>query len=304
MVRSQEPLDVRMLDLGFCGMDEVIAAYLVVGPEGPVLIETGPGSTVPKLKQRLAEQGYRPSDVGHVLVTHIHLDHAGAAGWWTQQGARVYVHRVGAPHLIDPARLLKSATRIYGDMMDRLWGETLPARKELVTAVDDGDLLEVGGLRIEALDTPGHASHHHTYQLGEVAFTGDVSGIRLPGQSFIALPTPPPDFDLEAWCESVDRIAERDFETIYPTHYGPVDDPGAHLAAVRQLVVETAEFVRQRMEKGLERDDIVREYMAWNRARASSHGVATDVLPRYESTNPSGMSVDGVLRYWHKRETR
>ncbi len=174
-------MDLQIIDTQFQGMSQVTAVYLLVGPEGPVLIETGPGSTLPAVLHGLAKHGYSPADIRHVLVTHIHLDHAGAAGWWAQQGAQIYVHHLGGPHLVDPRRLIQSATRIYGEMMDTLWGEIVPAPADRVTTLYDGDTVSAGGLIFTALDTPGHANHHHSYLLetpdGRIAFTGDAAGV-------------------------------------------------------------------------------------------------------------------------------
>jgi glyoxylase-like metal-dependent hydrolase (beta-lactamase superfamily II) len=196
---------IETLDLEFGGLAEVIAAFLVFGQEGPVLVETGPGSTLPHLLDRLAEHGVEPEEIRHVLVTHIHLDHAGAAGWWAQRGAHVYVHEVGAPHLIDPTKLLASAGRIYGDRMDSLWGETLPAPAERVVAVEDGAVIEAAGLRIGAISTPGHAWHHHVFRLDDVAFVGDAAGIRIGDRTWIDIPAPPPEFE-----EGLDRASMSD----------------------------------------------------------------------------------------------
>jgi glyoxylase-like metal-dependent hydrolase (beta-lactamase superfamily II) len=301
MSRSSPALAIHALDLGFCNLAEVIAAYLVVGPKGPVLVETGPGSTLPALLERLDEHGYGPDDVRDVLVTHIHLDHAGASGWWARRGSRVYVHHVGAPHLIAPERLMASAGRIYGDMMDRLWGEMVPAPENRVIAISDGDIVRAGGLEFVALDTPGHAGHHHAYRLGNVVFTGDVAGIRLPAESYVAMPTPPPEFHLETWCASVDRLAGEGFARLYPTHFGAIEDPASHWDEVKAILTESSEMVRRLSDDGAERESIVREYMAKNRERCSAHGVSESALARYECVNPSGMSVDGILRYWRKR---
>ena len=199
---------IHTLDLLFQNVPQAIAAYLVIGPEGPLLVETGPGSTLQNLKAQLGRHGLAPQDIGQVLVTHIHLDHAGAAGWWGQQGAQIYVHHVGAPHLIDPSRLLASAARIYGDQMDTLWGPMLPTPAEKVTAVYDGDIIQAGGLEFLALDTPGHARHHHVYRLGNLAFTGDAAGIQLPDSRLIDLPAPPPEFELEVWQQTIDRLLD------------------------------------------------------------------------------------------------
>jgi glyoxylase-like metal-dependent hydrolase (beta-lactamase superfamily II) len=298
---GESKVNIYPLDLNFQDTPNTIAAYLVVGPQGPVLVETGPGSTLETLKARLAEHGYTPADIRHVLVTHIHLDHAGSAGWWARQGAQVYVHHVGAPHLIDPSRLLTSVRRIYGDAMDTLWGETLPAPAERVRALYDGDTLQVAGLTFTALDTPGHARHHHVFRLGTVAFTGDAAGICVPGSTFISLPAPPPEFDLEAWQGTIARLLDQSLTTLYPTHFGPVEDVREHLEALAALIHRAAEFVRLRMQAGVERDALAKEYLAWNRERARSQGLSESSFQQYETINPLSISVDGLIRYWHKR---
>jgi len=296
-------MEIYTLDLNFQDMTETIAAYLVVGSAGPVLVETGPGSTLEALKTRLAEHGYTPADIRHVLVTHIHLDHSGAAGWWAQQGATVYVHPIGAPHLVDPSRLLTSARRIYGDAMDVLWGQTLPAPAGRVRALRDGDTVAVGDLLFTALDTPGHAWHHHVYRLGDVAFTGDAAGVRLPGSDFVSIPAPPPEFDREAWRKTLQHLSSENFATLYPTHFGPLNDARGHLEKMRELLEEVTEFVSQRIQNGRERDDLVAEYTAWNRQRAQAHGATEPDWQRYELANPLFMSVDGLARYWRKRDS-
>ena len=295
---------IHTLDLHFQAVRHAIAAYLVIGPEGPVLIETGPGSTLPELKVQLSHHGFVPRDIRHVLVTHIHLDHAGAAGWWGQQGAQIYVHHVGAPHLIDPARLLASATRIYGDKMDTLWGPMLPTPAEKVTAVYDGDIIHVGGLEFAALDTPGHARHHHVYQLGNVAFSGDAAGVQLPNSPFIDLPAPPPEFELEVWQQTIDRLLDAKFTTLYPTHFGPLPAVADHLQRFKTLLVDAADFVRVHMEAGRDRDELVRQYAQWRQGHARTLGLSAAVFHQYETANPLYMSVDGIMRYWRRRKRR
>lgn len=294
-------MEIHTLDLGFQNKQHTIAAYLVIGPGGPVLVETGPGSTLKNLKARLAEYGYLPADIHHVLVTHIHLDHAGAAGWWAQQGAQVYVHTVGAPHLIDPTKLLASALRIYGNKMDSLWGETLPAPADQVTAVEDGQEISVNGLTFTALDTPGHAYHHHVFCLEDIAFTGDAVGIHIPGPDFVDLPAPPPEFHLERWLQTIDKLLEQSFGAIYPTHFGFVQDWHSHIEQFAALLKSAAEFVRARVEADMSRDEIVAQYMAWQTSRAREANMSTEVVERYDTANPQYMSVDGILRYWRKR---
>jgi glyoxylase-like metal-dependent hydrolase (beta-lactamase superfamily II) len=289
------------LDLCFQNALEAIAAFLVIGPGGPVLVETGPGSTVPALERELARFGLSPTDVRDVLVTHIHLDHAGASGWWARQGARIHVHHVGAPHLVDPSKLLASAQRIYGEMMEPLWGEFLPVPPERVQALNDGDAIEVGGLKFVALDTPGHARHHMVYRLGDVAFTGDLAGIRLSGRPYVRMPTPPPEFDLAAWQASLARVRAEKFARLYLTHFGPVDDVDAHWTTVENLLNEVVERVGNELKNGAERDAIIERFTAWEEGRQNAAGLDTDDRTRYAGVGPIGMSVDGLIRYWRKR---
>src|SRR5688500_7620341 len=159
---------------------------------GVVLVESGPGSTLAALEAGLKAHGYGLRDVTHVLLTYIHLDHAGAAGSLAQLGAQIFVHPVGAPHLIDPSKLIASATRIYGDLMGSLWGEILPVPPAKLTVLNDNDQVLVGDLHFRALDTPGHAEHHFAYQFEDLCFSGDVGAVRIPGYSYLRVPMPPP----------------------------------------------------------------------------------------------------------------
>jgi glyoxylase-like metal-dependent hydrolase (beta-lactamase superfamily II) len=294
-------MKIHTLDLNFQGLPKTIAAYLLEGPDGVVLIETGPGSTLPTLRAHLQAHGYATSDVRHVLVTHIHLDHAGAAGWWAAQGATVYVHHFGARHLIDPSKLMASASRIYGDKMDSLWGQMVPAPAERVVALYDNDRFEVAGLTVTAIETPGHARHHHVFQIEQIGFMGDTVGIRLPGSTFIDLPAPPPEFDREAWLASLQRLQQVNFAQIYPTHFGPVTDVQTHLTQVGQLVNDVTEWIGQKLATGLTRDEIVTAYEVWVRQRAAATGLDDGTIQLYEMANPLYMSVDGITRYWQKR---
>lgn len=297
-------MEIIVLDLEFLSLPQTIASYLIPGPDGYVMVETGPASTLPNLRRRLAEHNLSTSDIGHVLVTHIHLDHSGAAGWLAQEGAQVYVHEVGAPHLIDPQRLLSSAGLIYGERMDELWGETVPAPAERVTAVNDGDVIDAAGLQFTAINTPGHAWHHHSYKLENIAFTGDAAGIRLTKSGLVDLPAPPPEFKLEVWHKSIDRLLAENFSAIYPTHFDRIEDARAQLETLRALMDESAEFVRLRMVAGEERDAIVADYVAWNHARMRAHGLTDYAIEQYNAANPLYMSVDGIMRYWHKKFQR
>lgn len=295
---------IEILDLDFRHTAGAIGAFLVVGDQGPVLVETGPGSTLPTLFARLRERGHEPGDVRNVLVTHIHFDHAGAAGWWANQGARIFVHPNGAPHLVDPSKLIASASRIYGDQMGPLWGDILAAPVDRVTTVRDGQTIEVEGLRFVAIETPGHANHHHVFRLGDVAFTGDAAGIRMPGTDWIDLPAPPPEFDLERWKASVERLRAAGFERLYRTHFGPAEDVLGELDRLEQLLEETAARIRGYLDRGLKREEMVADFGEWVRRRGVEAGADEAALHAYEIANPRDMSVDGVVRYWRKRSER
>ena len=229
---------------------------------------------MPTLLEGLERLGVSPVDVRDVLVTHIHLDHAGAAGWWARQGARVHVHPVGAPHLVDPARLLASSKRIYGEAMDSLWGEVLPAPADRVLAVEDGAMLEIGGLHIEVMDTPGHARHHHVYRVGDAAFTGDAAGIRLPGNGWIDLPAPPPEFDLDAWRMTLDRLRRTGLHTLYRTHFGPVSGVDEELSRFERVLQQGAEWIREMLERGLDRERMIEEFSERTRGQAIAEHAA------------------------------
>ncbi len=293
--------EVHTLDLKFTGAPHAIAAFLVFGPAGVVLIDTGPGSTLETLQAELARLGVQPSEVGDVLLTHIHLDHAGAAGWWARQGARVHVHHLGAPHLIDPGRLLSSAQRIYGAAMDELWGQFLAAPAHRVYALHDLDVVPAGGLRFTAHDAPGHARHHLVYQLEDVAFVGDLAGVRLPDHAHVCLPTPPPEFELEAWQHSAAHMRALAFSRIYLTHFGPVDTVAAHWDTVMGLLPRYAERVRAGLAAGLDRAALVDDLQSWEQARLLADHVAEPLWPVYAGLGPSSMSLDGLLRYWKKQ---
>lgn len=322
-------MNIHILDTHFQGMPQVTAVYLIDGPEGPVLVETGPGSTLPAILDGLAAHGLTPADIRAILLTHIHFDHAGAAGWWAQQGAQLYVHHLGGPHLIDPRRLIESATRIYQDRMGPLWGEILPAPAERVTVLYDGDVVHAGGLAFTALDTPGHANHHHTYRLetpdGSIAFTGDAGGVCLPMVNVVDLPAPPPEFHLEKWLATLDRLEAENFHAIYPTHFGPLPDVHGHLRALRTLMIDSVAFVAERARdltgrraegemsqvttadlSGLEitppvRSALLEDYIAWNHERAAVLNLSPVAIDSYELANPLFMSVDGILRYLRKK---
>ncbi len=296
------PPRIHTIDLDFLGIPESIAVYALSGPDGTVLVESGPMSTVHVLSASLATIGIAPSDVTDVLVTHVHLDHAGSAGWWAAQGARIHVHRLGHRHLADPSRLLASASRVYGSDMNRLWGTMSPVPLERLIAHDDGDTIAAAGLDLRCIDTPGHASHHLCFVIDGAVFTGDVAGIRMPGQRAAMAPTPPPDIDVEAWMDSLGRLRRQQAERLYLTHFGEVRDPAAHLDRVAAALIAAADCVARGLGNGLDRDGLSAAFDAWYRSELSRQGVTGRAVDAYLAGNPPPMAVDGLQRYLGRNE--
>ncbi len=295
---------IHLIDLGFQEMQQAIAAFVVPTDEGPVLVETGPYSTWPRLEAGLKELGYRPEEVRHVLLTHIHLDHAGAAWAFARKGARIYVHPVGAPHLTRPEKLLHSARRIYKDQMDVLWGRMEAVEEALLVTPADGEVIQIGGTAFEALFTPGHAVHHIAWKVGEDVFTGDVGGVRIPG-GIVVPPCPPPDIHIAHWLQSIDRLKQAGVQRLWLTHFGPVEAPAPHLDALAARLLDWANWMRPWYEAGAKPEAVTPRFQQYVQDQLREAGVADDaVLQRYELANPAWMSVWGLMRYWDKYGTQ
>ncbi|HSJ01521.1 MAG: MBL fold metallo-hydrolase [Verrucomicrobium sp.] len=297
------PFQVHTIDLHFQGMPHLIAAYLLESDGELALIETGPGATLPKLIQGIQALGFDPVEVRKVLVTHIHLDHAGAAGWWAQQGATVYVHARGASHLIDPSKLISSAERIYGDRMESLWGEMLAAPAERVVVLNDGDSVKLGRTSITALDTPGHARHHHAFACGDVCFTGDVAGMRLPGCDYLSVTAAPPQFDPVAYDESLERLHSHGFARLFLTHFGEVTDVAQHLANYSLRVHQVHDLVQGLLDQGLRGWDLREAFLEAEHQSAMQAGATESEWSRYEAANPTSMGADGIALYCEKSKS-
>lgn len=303
-----DQLDSRLglIDLEFQEQPQVIASYALGDSDDLGLVETGPTTTLPALIQGLEEVGGLER-LKTVVVTHIHLDHAGALGELLARvpHLRAYVHRVGAPHVIDPTKLLNSAARIYGNQMDLLWGSVRPAPADQVIAVDEGDIIRVGGEDLTVIYTPGHASHHIALwsPRRRAVFTGDVAGVRLPCSEHVRPPTPPPDIDLGLWRESVARLLALQPETLYLTHFGPhADNVKAHFETLLERLDAWTELVRLGLEEGQDPVTIVDNLRREGDSEVISEGGSSDNLRQYELATPYGMTVDGLIRYLRKAE--
>jgi len=276
----------REIDVMHLGRDRVICAHELDG----LIVDPGPTSCLDTLVEALGGQEPRA-----LLLTHIHLDHAGASGALVRRfpGLTVYVHERGAPHLIDPSKLMKSAAQLYGDDMDRLWGEMVPVPEQNIRAVSGGETVEE--LQVEY--TPGHASHHVTYfdeDTGD-AYVGDVGGVRIPPCDFVMSPTPPPDIDLEKWNASLDLVESRGPTRLRLTHFGAVANVSEHIEQMRGRLAAWGEVAKS---TGLERFVDVVE--AETRASAGDD----DTAESYFQAAPPDQLYLGLDRYWSKKAER
>lgn len=293
---------IKTLDLKFLGKPDTIASFLVETSEGPILFETGPYSTFSHLKAEVERHGHQLTDIKHVFVTHIHLDHAGAAWALAELGADIYLHPVGQGHMHDPSKLVASATRIYGDDMERLWSSMKGIPNEQLKPVQHGNTITIGDTAVKAWHTPGHAVHHIAWQVGDHLIAGDVAGVKIDGGPVVP-PCPPPDINVEHWQESIRLLRSLKLDTIHLTHYGgiPARDIPNHLDMLEQRLLSCAEWMRPQYEQGNDPKEITPVFQAHVQKQLKEAGVEGELLEIYENANPSWMSVAGLLRYWRKK---
>jgi glyoxylase-like metal-dependent hydrolase (beta-lactamase superfamily II) len=292
------------VDLQFLGRAGVIATAVIPVGGGVVLVDPGPSSCLPALERGLAALNHSLEDVRAVLLTHIHLDHAGASGTIARRvpGVPVYVHEIGARHLASPEKLLASATRLYGDAMDRLWGEFLAVPATSLRPLAGGESVTLDGRRFAVAYTPGHAVHHVSYfdAADGTAYVGDTAGIQVsPG--YVLPATPPPDIDLERWAESLSAIERWEPRRLYLTHFGPVESPAPHLAMHRAALARSAERVRASLAEAGDDEARIGAWEAWLRADVRTR-MPEDAAVAAESAAPFRQLWMGLARYWRKRE--
>ncbi|WP_045113401.1 MBL fold metallo-hydrolase [Microscilla marina] len=291
---------IHVIDLHFLKNNETIAAFLVETSVGPVLIETGPYSTFSHLQKGVEEAGFKLDDIRHVLLSHIHFDHAGAAWALAEKGAQIYVHPFGAKHIAEPGKLTESARKIYQDQMDVLWGDIRPIDKALIHETADQEELTVGDCTFKAWHTPGHASHHIAWQLGDAVFTGDVAGVRI-GRGPVVAPCPPPDINIEQWETSINTLRALKPAKMYLTHYGCVTDYAPHLDQLEKGLHEYAAYVKELMHEGIELPKMIQKFEAFAAKPLVELGFSKEEVAQYNAANPAFMSVTGLMRYWKKK---
>ena len=293
-----------LLDLNWIGQARCIATALLRSDNFNALIDPGPGSTLATLREQLELHRLRVADLNAILLTHIHLDHAGATGALVQENPDllVYVHARGARHMIDPAKLLGSAGRLYGPEMQKLFGDFLPVPESNLRILEGGELLVLGSREIRVLYTPGHASHHVTYfdPTERTAYVGDTAGISIEGHPFILPATPPPDIALELWLASLEAIAQLRPRRLFLTHFGFSDQPERHLKAYRERLLHWGTLSGEILSRGLEQSEAMRAFARAVAAEAAEF-LTPPELSHYVFNGALQLSWLGLERYHRKR---
>lgn len=297
--------DVWYLDLEYLGVPHLIATGVLETNEGLLLVDPGPTTALDTLRETLNAEGVGMNDLCAVLLTHIHLDHAGATGTIISEApeVQVYVHRRGARHLIDPSRLLRSARRIYGDAMERLWGTVRAVPEENVQILDGGETIHPGSRPLEGVHTPGHATHHVSYldTATGTAFIGDVGGMRIVGADYVLPVAPPPDIDLDRWHTSIDAVRNWEPERIVVTHFGAFEDVQRHLDEMEARLDQFGADVRAMMGRS-EDDRTLAEQFQQAEIAAMKEETPEPLQPPYEHFGRPSESWHGLARYWRRRE--
>ena len=295
---------ITTLDDLWMGRPRSIATGLLESDGHSSIVDPGPGSTLDTLRRQLRAHGVDVGELDAILLTHIHLDHAGATGALVRENPRlaVYVHKNGAPHMIDPSKLLASAQRLWPNDLQRLFGETLPVPAENLRIIEGGETLKLGSRQVEVVYTPGHASHHVSYFDKEegVAFVGDTAGVRIEGNSFVMPATPPPDIDLGIWDKSFAAILERKPERLFLTHFGYSGNPSEHILLFRERLHQWAALAEETLRTTASDPAAMDSFMSAARAEISQH-LPADEADHYAFSAGLNLSFLGLARYLRKR---
>ena len=291
---------IHVLDTLHLDRPGIIAATALETDDGIALFDTGADSTFENLSAAMRAVNLAPDEVRHVFLSHIHLDHAGAAWRFAELGATIHVHPRGARHLIDPTRLMESATRIFGDEMQRLWGEMRRIPEEQVQVTDDQVVIRAGQFEVRSIATPGHASHHNVYHWDDNLFGGDVAGVRLDGGPPVP-PFVPPELQVESWLESIERMRALSATRLYLPHFGLVEgDLSAHFDGLAERVQRWAIWFRDELRKGRGESELIPDFAQYEARDILESGAAKERVADYERADPSFMAVTASIRYWQK----
>jgi glyoxylase-like metal-dependent hydrolase (beta-lactamase superfamily II) len=294
---------IHLVDSLHLGTPHVIGIALVEVARGELaIVDSGPETVFDSVRAGIKALGFEPEQVRHLLASHIHLDHTGGAWRWAKEfGTRIYVHPRGLAHLVNPEKLIASATRIYGNSMEYLWGHTAAIAPDLVSAVDDGTEIRLGALTFKTIYTPGHAQHHNAYWLEsqQTLFAGDTAGVSIDGGPSLP-PFPPPDIHLESWKRSLDRIRALDPKSMFLTHFGEITSLSPFLDDFELRLYAWAEWMKERILEGKTESEIVPQFQKFVDHSLLEDGVPKALLSTYEQADPAAMSVSGLIRYWKK----
>jgi glyoxylase-like metal-dependent hydrolase (beta-lactamase superfamily II) len=292
------------IDLNWGGHPHAIASLLMRSENSAALIDPGPSSSLSTLHEQLARHGLGASDLNAILLTHIHMDHAGATGSLVRENPRlrVYVHSRGAAHMVDPSKLLHSASRLYGDEMERLFGEFLPVSPSNLHVLEGGEVIALGARHLQVLYTPGHASHHVTYfdPADGIAFVGDTAGISINGHPFVLPATPPPDISLELWDASLDAITGLHPQRLFLTHFSFSDNPALHIASYRERLHRWYELCASILARTLDEPASMQRFSQEIGAEAAQF-LSPQEISEYFFSGALSLSWLGLARYHRKR---
>lgn len=294
-----------VIDLDWAGHPRSIACALLRSQHHCVLVDPGPASTVDRLREQLQLHGVTVGDLNAILLTHIHLDHAAATGALVRENPRieVYVHARGVEHLIDPSKLLRSASRLYEHDMERLFGVFLPVPSTNIHALEGGEIIALGARSLQVLYTPGHASHHVTYfdPADSIAFVGDTGGISINGHPYILPATPPPDISIELWDASLDAIAGLHPKRLFLTHFSFSENPAEHIASYRERLHRWRDLSASILARNME-DSAAMHRFAQEIAAEATQVLSPDQVSEYLFNGALNLSWLGLVRYHRKRE--
>ena len=289
---------IKIIDINFQNQKSAVACFLINKNDQMVLVETGPSLYYDTIKKSLDKININIKKIKNVLVTHIHLDHSGGAWKFAENGAKIYVHPKGAPHLENPERLIASATKIYGDNMKRLWGEVNNIPSHQVIPIDDEEIINFGSIKIKAIHTPGHANHHIAWKFDDNIFTGDIAGAKINKGPVIPA-CPPPDIDLKKWEHSICLLEKEKPKNLYLTHFGKHTDIRKHFKELRDELQSWSLWIKEKNQL-IDKNILTKKFNEFVYLNMKSKNISEKLIRQYFAANPPYMSVSGLIRYWEK----